>query len=288
MPRLPGALLRPNRARITLPEDWPKGKVATTLTRILETTRAALPALRARTSELERAAGRAPAPPSFGAALLREQVALVAEVKRRSPSAGMIREDLDPADRAERYARHGAAAVSVLTDGPFFGGSIADLEAVVARVRVAVLRKDFILEEAQILEARAAGAAAVLLIVRALSEARLGALLGFATGAGLDALVEVHTAPELESALAAGARIVGVNSRDLDTFRIDVDAAWSLLASVPSDRVAIAESGMAAVADVERAAAAGADAVLVGTALSAAADPAAQVAALTGVRRRGR
>jgi indole-3-glycerol phosphate synthase len=288
MPRLPGALLRPNRARIRLPEDWPKGKVATTLTRILETTRAALPALRARTGELERAAARAPTPPSFGAALLRERVALVAEVKRRSPSAGSIREDLDPADRAERYARHGAAAVSVLTDGPFFGGSIADLEAVVARVRVPVLRKDFILEETQILETRAAGAAAVLLIVRALSEARLRALLGFAAGAGLDALVEVHTAAELESALAAGARIVGVNSRDLDTFRIDVDAAWALLGSVPFDRVAIAESGMASVADVERAAAAGADAVLVGTALSAAADPAAQVAALTGVRRRGR
>ncbi len=262
--------------------------MATTLTRILETTRAGLPALRARTAELERAAGRAPAPPSFRDALLRERVALVAEVKRRSPSAGSIREDLDPADRAERSARHGAAAVSVLTDGPFFGGSIADLEAVVPRVRVPVLRKDFILEEAQILEARAAGAAAVLLIVRALSEARLGALLGFAEAAGLDAVVEVHTAAELASALATGARIVGVNSRDLDTFRIDVDAAWALVASVPPDRVAIAESGMATVADVERAAAAGADAVLIGTALSAAADPAAQVAALAGVRRRGR
>ncbi|MGE5232409.1 MAG: indole-3-glycerol phosphate synthase TrpC [Deltaproteobacteria bacterium] len=262
--------------------------MATTLTRILETTRAGLPALRARTAELERAAGRAPAPPSFRDALLREQVALVAEVKRRSPSAGSIREDLDPADRAERYARHGAAAVSVLTDGPFFGGSIADLEAVVSRVRAPVLRKDFILEEAQILEARAAGAAAVLLIVRALSEARLGALLGFAEAAGLDAVVEVHTAAELASALGAGARIVGVNSRDLDTFRIDVDAAWALLASVPPGRIAIAESGMATVPDVERAAAAGADAVLIGTALSAAADPAAQVAALAGARRRGR
>lgn len=262
--------------------------MATTLRRILETTRAGLPALRARTAELERAAGRAPAPPSFEAALLRERIALVAEVKRRSPSAGAIREDLDPADRAERYTRHGAAAVSVLTDGPFFGGSITDLEAVVARVTAPVLRKDFILEEAQILEARAAGAAAVLLIVRALSDTRLRALLAFASGAGLDPLVEVHSASELESALAAGARIVGVNSRDLDTLRIDVDAASSLVASVPADRIAIAESGMTTVADVERAAAAGADAVLVGTALSAAADPAAQVAAFAGVRRRGR
>ena len=260
----------------------------TTLTQILETTRAGLGALRARTPALERAARASPAPPAFRAAFAPDRVALVAEVKRRSPSAGAIREDLDPADRAERYVRHGAAAVSVLTDGPFFGGSIADLEAVVARVRVPVLRKDFILEEAQILEARAAGAAAVLLIVRALPPARLSALLRFADGVGLAALVEVHSAAELAVALAAGADIVGVNSRDLDTFRIDVAAAWALLASVPADRVAIAESGMATIGDVERAAAAGADAVLVGTALSAADDPAAQVAAFAGIRRLGR
>lgn len=262
--------------------------MATTLTQILEKTRAGLGALRARTAELERAAAGAPVPPSFRGAFAPDRVALVAEVKRRSPSAGAIREDLDPADRAARYARHGAAAVSVLTDGPFFGGSIGDLEAVVERVAVPVLRKDFILEETQILEARAAGAAAVLLIVRALPGGRLRELLRFTADAGLDALVEVHTAPELDSALAAGARIVGVNSRDLDTFRIDVAAAWSLLGSLPADRVAVAESGMATAADVERAAAAGADGVLIGTALSAAADPAAQVAAFTGVRRRGR
>ncbi len=262
--------------------------MATTLTQILETTRAGLGALRARTAELERAALRAPPPPSLRRAFPRDRVALVAEVKRRSPSAGAIREDLDPADRAERYARHGAAAVSVLTDRPYFGGSIADLEAVVERVAVPVLRKDFIVEEIQILEARAAGAAAVLLIVRALPDQRLRELLRFTADAQLDALVEVHTAAELETALAAGAHIVGVNSRDLDTFRIDVAAAWSLLASVPADRVAVAESGMTTVADVERAAAAGADGVLIGTALSAAADPAAQVTAFAGARRRGR
>ncbi|HEY8106894.1 MAG TPA: indole-3-glycerol phosphate synthase TrpC [Gemmatimonadales bacterium] len=262
--------------------------MATTLTQILETTRAGLGALRARTAELERAALRAPSPPSLRQAFTPDRVALVAEVKRRSPSAGAIREDLDPADRAARYARHGAAAVSVLTDRPFFGGSIADLEAVVERVAVPVLRKDFILDEIQILEARAAGAAAVLLIVRALPDRRLRELLRFTAEAQLDALVEVHTAAELETALVAGAHIVGVNSRDLDTFRIDVAAAWSLLASVPADRVAVAESGMTTAADVERAAAAGADGVLIGTALSAAADPAAQVAAFAGARRRGR
>jgi indole-3-glycerol phosphate synthase len=151
-----------------------------------------------------------------------------------------------------------------------------------------VLRKDFILDEAQILEARVAGASAVLLIVRALPVARLRALLGFTRTSGLDALVEIHTGAELDVALEAGARVLGVNSRDLDTFRIDVDAAWRLLGRVPRDCVAIAESGMSTTADVERAAAAGADGVLVGTALSAAADPATQVRSLAGVLRHGR
>ncbi len=262
--------------------------MATTLTQILETTRASLSALRARAADLERAAARAPSPPSLHAVFVPDRLALVAEVKRKSPSAGAIRESLDPAERADRYARHGAAAVSVLTDGPFFGGSLHDLEAVAARVSLPILRKDFILDEAQILEARAAGASAVLLIVRALPGRRLLELLGFAWAAGLDALVEVHTAAELDAALTAGAKLIGINSRDLDTFRIDVAAAWSLLGAVPRDRIAIAESGMTTVADVERAAAAGADGVLVGTALSAAEDPAAQVGAFAGVRRRGR
>jgi len=262
--------------------------VAPTLAQILDTTRAGLAELRAREPQLERAAAAAPIPPRFTPAFGGRRVALVAEVKRRSPSAGVIRDDLDPAERAERYAGHGAAAVSVLTDGPFFGGSIGDLEAVARRVAIPVLRKDFILEEAQILEARVAGASAVLLIVRALPVARLRALLGFTRTSGLDALVEIHTGAELDVALEAGARVLGVNSRDLDTFRIDVDAAWRLLGRVPRDCVAIAESGMSTTADVERAAAAGADGVLVGTALSAAADPATQVRSLAGVLRHGR
>jgi indole-3-glycerol phosphate synthase len=257
----------------------------TSLDQILDSTRRSIDALRPRRRELERLASEAPAPPSFAGALRRERVALIAEVKRRSPSAGVIRGDLDPAAHATAYARAGAAAISVLTDGPFFGGSIGDLEDVAARVEVPVLRKDFILDEAQIVEARGAGAAAILLIVRALTPARLAELLGVAREAGLDALVEVHTAPELDVALAASAVVVGVNSRDLDTFRIDVDGAWRLIARVPRDRIAVAESGIAAAADVERAARAGADAVLVGTALSAAADPAAGVRALAGVRR---
>jgi indole-3-glycerol phosphate synthase len=284
--------MRPNRGRTTIPEDRPKGKVAGSLDQILGAARARLPTVRARRTALERAAAEAPAPPSlreaFREALARERVALMAEVKRRSPSAGMIRADLDPVARAELYARQGAAAISVLTEEVFFGGSIADLEAVAGRVRVPVLRKDFILDEVQILEARAAGAAAVLLIARALPEDRLRQLLRASQDAALDALVEVHSRAELEAALAAGAAIVGVNSRDLDTFRVDVAAAWELLALVPSGCLAVAESGMASAEDVERAAAAGADGVLMGTALSAASDASGLVAACARVRRHGR
>jgi indole-3-glycerol phosphate synthase len=151
-----------------------------------------------------------------------------------------------------------------------------------------VLRKDFILDELQIVEARAAGAAAVLLIVRALTPERLRSLLASTRSAGLDALVEVHTEAELTRALEVGAEIVGVNSRELDTFRIDVVSAWKLLATVPGEVVAVAESGMHGRQEVEQAAAAGADAVLIGTALSAAADPARLLRDLAEVPRRGR
>ena len=169
-----------------------------------------------------------------------------------------------------------------------FGGSVADLRLAASKVTVPVLRKDFILDELQIVEARAAGAAAVLLIVRALAPGRLQSLLASSRAAGLDALVEVHTEAELTRALEAGAEIVGVNSRDLDTFRIDVASAWKLLATLSNEVVAVAESGMHARGDVDQAAAAGADAVLIGTALSAAADPAGLLRELAEVPRRGR
>jgi len=215
-------------------------------------------------------------------------VAVIAEVKRRSPSAGVIRDDLDPAERAALYAERGAAAISVLTDGPFFGGSMSDLRAAAAKVAAPVLRKDFILDELQIVEARASGAAAVLLIVRALGREALEALLGAAARQELDALVEVHSAAEVDVALEAGARIVGVNSRDLDTFRIDTATAWRLLRQLPAEVVAVAESGMADSADVARARDQGADAVLIGTALSAAGAPAGLLDQLAGVPRHGR
>lgn len=259
-----------------------------TLSEILDQTRRGLPALRARRAELTRAAAACAPAPNFGAALRGEKVALIAEVKRRSPSRGDIRPDLDPAARAAIYAAHGAAAISVLTDSPYFGGSMLDLRSVVQRASLPTLRKDFVLHEDQILEARAAGAAAVLLIVRALEPARLRELSARAAELGLDALVEVHSRHELDSALSADARIIGVNSRDLDTFQIDLAAAWDLLRAVPTDCVAVAESGMASAADVRRAAAAGADAVLIGTALSAAEQPEALLAAVTEVHRHGR
>ena len=258
-----------------------------TLDQILRSTQGSLDSLRRRRATLEREAAERPLPPSFESALRRTTVAVIAEVKRRSPSAGAIREDLDPAERAALYAEHGAAAISVLTDGPYFGGSIDDLRAAAHGSSVPVLRKDFILDEVQILEARAAGAAAVLLIVRAL-DSRLEPLLRYAAGLSMAALVEVHTEDELGRALDAGASIVGVNSRDLDTFRIDTDLALGIVARVPPRCLAVAESGMAEPADVARAAASGADAVLIGTALSAAAAPASLLAELARMPRSAR
>ena len=257
------------------------------LEQILRSTRDSLDPLHARRASLERDVATTRVPPSFRAALRKGAVAVIAEVKRRSPSAGAIREDLDPAERAALYAEHGAAAISVLTDGPYFGGSIQDLRAAAQRSSVPVLRKDFILDEVQILEARAAGAAAVLLIVRALGS-RLQPLLRYSADLRLDALVEVHTLEELAAALEAGASVIGVNSRDLDTFEIHMEAAWEIVARVPPECIAVAESGMAGTTDVQRAAAAGADAVLIGTALSAAVSPAVLLQDLTRVARRAR
>ncbi len=260
----------------------------TALEEILSTTRSTLPSLRARRAELERAALAAPVPPAFLAGWDRGRIALIAEVKRRSPSAGTIRADLEPAAHARAYAAAGASAISVLTDGPYFGGSLEDLRVVATQVRVPVLRKDFIIDEAQLFEARAAGASAILLIVRALTPLRLRQLARVAAQLGLSTLVEAHDAAELEVAIESEAPVIGINSRSLDSFTVDVDAAWSLLQTVPADRIAVAESGMAKVADVEKAAQAGADGVLIGTALSSASDPGALAGHLALVPRRGR
>ncbi len=260
----------------------------TTLEQILATTRAGLPALQPRRRELERRAAAAPVRPAFLGGWDPSRLALIAEVKRRSPSAGTISAGLDPVSHARAYAAAGASAISVLTDGPFFGGSLGDLEQVAAAVTVPLLRKDFILDEVQILEARVAGASAVLLIVRALPLPRLRQLLAFSRDLGLEALVEAHDAAELALALETDARYLGVNSRNLDSFAIDVDAAWTLLSRIPADRVAIAESGMASEADVRRAADAGADGVLIGTALSGATDPSGLACVVSSMSRQGR
>jgi indole-3-glycerol phosphate synthase len=265
-----------------------QGVTRTTLDQILAATRARLPELWPRRAELERRAAAKPPPASWRLAFARRDVALVAEVKRRSPSAGVIQADLDPRAHAVAYATGGAAAISVLTDGPFFGGSLADLESVAGAVPIPVLRKDFILDELQLVEARAAGAGAVLLIVRALDSVRLRALARAAHGLGLGTLVEVHTEAELGTALAAEPTTIGVNSRDLATFKVDPVAALRLIAHVPRETPAIAESGILNRDDVLRAAGAGADAVLVGTVLSQAADPSVLVRTLVGVERRGR
>jgi indole-3-glycerol phosphate synthase len=215
-------------------------------------------------------------------------VALIAEVKRRSPSAGAINEGLDPVDLAQRYAAGGAAAISVLTEEAHFGGAIADLRAVTASVEVPVLRKDFIVDEVQLIEARAEGAAAALLIVRALSQGELRVLLGACAELGLGALVEAHDRAELDRALEAGATIIGINARNLDDFSIDIGSSLELLGTIPADLIAVAESGMSSLSHVARAAAAGADAVLIGGALAASPDPRGRAAELSGVGRRAR
>jgi indole-3-glycerol phosphate synthase len=260
----------------------------TTLEEILKVTRARVATLQGCAADLARRAEMALPPRPFPALPLGPAVGIVAEVKRRSPSQGEIRPDLDPVAYARAYAVGGAVAVSVLTDEAHFGGSLDDLARVAAAVPLPVLRKDFILDELQILEARGAGASAILLIVRALAPQRLRALAAAARSQGLATLVEVHTAAELGAALAVHPSAVGVNARDLGTFVTDMRAAEDVVARVPAEVPVVAESGIEGRGDVERLAAAGADFVLVGTSLARRSDPETRVRALTGVRRIGR
>jgi indole-3-glycerol phosphate synthase len=259
-----------------------------TLGQIVSETRPRVDELKRRRRALEAsAAEQEPAPP-FAAALRRLDVAVVAEVKRRSPSRGNINIDLSAGQRAAAYHAGGAAAISVLTEPRHFGGSADDLVAARRAADVPVLKKDFHVDPIQLVEARALGASAVLLIARALEPKTLGDLVTEAGALGLDAVVEVRTEEELERALSTGAPVVGVNSRDLETLAMDFAVIEDLLPLIPAGRVAIAESGVRSRADVERAAACGADAVLVGSAVSAAADAATAVRALTGIVRGSR
>jgi indole-3-glycerol phosphate synthase len=224
---------------------------------------------------LATAAASAPPPRPFRQALARSGLSLIAEIKRRSPSAGDLAPDLVPSQLAGRYEGGGAAALSVLTDRQFFGGSPADLQEARAACDLPVLRKDFTVCDADIYDARLMGADAVLLIVAALSGDELKRFLSLAGDLGLAALVEVHTEAELDRALAAGADLVGVNQRDLHTFQVDRDRARRLAEQMPTGIVKVAESGVRSNADVAQLAAGGYDAVLIGETLVRAADPAA-------------
>jgi indole-3-glycerol phosphate synthase len=251
------------------------------LDRIVAVKHAEVRALRARASELRERASEAPAPRGFAASLRRpREVRLLAEVKRRSPSAGEIRPGADPVDVARAYREGGAAALSVLTDREFFGGELDFLVRVRRAVDLPVLRKDFVVDPLQLWEARAAGADGILLIVRILSDAQMADLLALTSELGMDALVEAHTAGEMERALAAGATLVGVNNRDLSTFVTDLELSISLARGVAEEVTLVAESGIRTAADVDRLGAAGFDAILVGESLMRQPDPAAAATAL--------
>ncbi|MBL8775429.1 MAG: indole-3-glycerol phosphate synthase TrpC [Acidimicrobiales bacterium] len=219
----------------------------------------------------------------FQAALERPGLGVIAEIKRRSPSKGDLNPGLDPAEVARAYERGGAACLSVLTDAEFFGGSPADLSAARAAVSLPVLRKDFTVCERDVCDTRLMGADAVLLIVAALDDRELSHLHSLALRLGLDVLVEVHDADELNRALDVGATLIGVNQRDLVTFAVDTERAASLRPLMPGGTVSVAESGVGGPGDAAHLRAAGYDAVLVGESVVTSGDPEAAVHALASV-----
>ena len=253
------------------------------LERIVDSTRGRVERLRSDVvaADLRTAAGEQLPPRGFTAALQSDNVAIIAEIKRKSPLKGPLAADLDALSLASAYARGGAAGLSVLTEPDFFAGSLDDLAAVLP-IGVPVLRKDFIIDPLQIVEARAMGADAVLLIVRVVGE-DLGMLLDEVRAWEMDALVEVYDERDVELALGAGASLVGVNNRDLETFEVDPERTAKLASTIPGDVVIAALSGVSTRPEVEAHAAAGARAVLVGESLVTAADPEAKLRELRGV-----
>ena len=216
--------------------------------------------------------------------LSRNEMNVIAEVKRSSPSKGNLAPITDPAALAEKYQEAGAAAVSVLTEQRRFGGSLADLDAVRSRIEIPVLRKDFMVDEYQFLEARAHGADIVLLIVAALSKSQLKDFYDLATELGMASLIEVHTQSELESAMDISPRIVGVNSRNLKTLEVSASVFEELIPAIPSAVIRVAESGISTRADVAQAQKAGATAILVGESLVKSGDPISAMRELLGHR----
>lgn len=234
-------------------------------------------------AEVRAAAAAAPPPRDFFAALAGgPPIRLIAEVKRASPSAGLIREDFDPVAIAETYARHGAACVSVLTDEHFFRGSLDYLRAVRAAIEIPVLRKDFLIDSYQVWEARAAGADAILLIAECLDDCGLRSLHDLALELGMTPLVELYEPENLERVLDAGAMLIGVNNRNLRTFEVDLDHTIRMRSQIPSDRLLVGESGIRDRADALLLESAGVDAMLVGETLMRPADIGAAVDALLG------
>jgi indole-3-glycerol phosphate synthase len=231
---------------------------------------------------LEAAIEGMPPARDFRRALAGGDCAIIAEVKRRSPSRGIIREDFDPVRIAGEYERHGAAAVSVLTDETFFGGSDADLTAVKSAISLPVLRKEFIIGSWQIHETRAIGADALLLIAAILEENQLREYRELAASLGLASLVEIHDRRELETALQSGAEIIGINNRDLKTFTTDIRTSLMLAPLVPSDRIIVSESGIRSRAEIEILLHAGVRTFLIGEALVATSDSGAKLGELLG------
>jgi len=262
--------------------------MSTHLDTILATTRSALKAAKARTpfAELERLA-RLHKPRGWAKALRRQAEigpAVIAEVKKASPSKGLIRADFDVAWLAERYKAGGAAALSILTDEPYFQGSLRNLELASQAAALSCLRKDFMVDEYQVVEARAHCGDAILLIAAALTDAEMKHLAGVARGVELDVLVEVHTAEELDRVLntlgESGADAIGVNNRNLKTFDVRLETSLELVGRIPSRLVRVAESGIATSDDVARLRDAGFDGFLIGESLMRQADPGAALAAL--------
>ncbi len=253
------------------------------LQEIVETKRGEVEVLRRGFSGLRDRAEDAPPPRDFiGSIQGGDAVAVIAEIKRRSPGAGEIRTDLDPLRLGVTYESGGAAALSVLTDEKYFGGSLEDLAGVRSLVEIPVLRKDFVIDESQVYQARGAGADAILLIVRILDDERLRSLRTLAEELGMSVLVEVHDGAEVERGLALGASLLGINNRNLQTFETQSDVTISLAGRVPPGVVLVSESGIHTAADVRSLGEKGVDAVLVGESLLRQEDPGAGVTALAG------
>jgi|SRR5579872_395159 len=247
------------------------------LARIVEHKRAELVRDSARRGELERRAADRADYRDFRRALTAGPSAIIGEIKKASPSKGVLADQFDPVSLARMYAMGGAAALSVLTDQQFFQGALGDMEAARAAVSLPVLRKDFTLDEFHVIEAAAHGADAILLIAALLEEKEMRNLRELAAQYGMAALVEVHDAAELKSALGSGAEIVGVNNRNLHTFAVTVETSLQLAAKIPASVVKVSESGITSSADVARLAAAGFQAFLVGEHLMKSADPVASL-----------